>query len=154
MTQSFTLPRSFRIGFGSLAALALVMATVAPILASLGHVEAVALYLALDPFCHQLAERSWSFGGISAGLCIRCYGVYTGIAAAALLGLPFTKRVALGGVTALAAVWAVEHFGAAAVPEAARFARGGALGLALASVTTKRGAARLETLPGEAASND
>lgn len=151
MTQ-LSLPRWLRIGFGLLALLALFIATAAPIVASLGHVEAVGLYMALEPFCHQLAERSWSFGDLPAGLCIRCYGVYSGIAAAALMGLPFTKRVVLAGAVMLAAVWALEHLAGAPVPEAARFASGGALGLALASVTGRARLAAPETDGREAAS--
>lgn len=116
--------------------LALGLATAAPVLASLGHVEAVGLYMALEPLCHQLRERSWLFGDLSAGLCIRCYGIYAGIAAAAFMSLPFTRRAALAGAAALAAVWAAEHIVGAAIPEMARFASGGALGAVLASVMT------------------
>ena len=152
MTQ-LSLPRRLRIATAVIALLILGVATAAPIVATLGHVEAVGLYMALEPLCHQLAERSWSFGDLSAGLCIRCYGVYSGIAAAALLGLPFTKRAALAGLLALGAVWMLEHVAGAPVPEAARFASGGALGLVLASVTTGVRLPRPETLQGDAASN-
>lgn len=147
------LPRWLRIALASLALFALTIATAAPILASLGHVEAVGLYMALEPFCHQLAERSWSFGDLSAGLCIRCYGVYSGIAAAALLGLPFTKRMALAGAVALAGVWAVEHLAGAAVPELARFASGGAFGAAVASAATRSRTFATETAGCGEASN-
>jgi len=77
LTQ-LSLPRWLRFAVGGLALLALLIATAAPIVASLGHVEAVGLYMALEPLCHQLRERSWVFGDLSAGLCIRCYGVYIG----------------------------------------------------------------------------
>ena len=138
MTQ-LSLPRWLRLALGGLALLALLIATAAPIVASLGHVEAVGLYMALEPVCHQLRERSWVFGDLSAGLCIRCYGVYSGIAAAALMGLPFSRRMAAGGALALAVVWAAEHLAGAPVPELARFASGGALGAVLASVTAGDG---------------
>jgi hypothetical protein len=138
LTQLF-MPRWLRLALGGLALLALLMATAAPIVASLGHVEAVGLYMALEPVCHQLRERSWVFGDLSAGLCIRCYGVYSGIAAAALMGWPFSRRMAAGGALALGAVWAAEHLVGAPVPEMARFASGGAFGAALASVTAGAG---------------
>ena len=86
-------------------------------------------------------------------MCIRCYGVYSGIAAAALLGLPFTKRIAFAGAVALAGVWAIEHLAGAAVPELARFASGGAFGLAVASVTTGPRTFPTETVGGVEASN-
>ena len=153
MTQ-LSLPSRLRIAVAVLALLILTIATAAPIVATLGHVEAVGLYMALEPLCHQLAERSWSFGDLSAGLCIRCYGVYCGVAAAALFGLPFTKRTALVGSAALGAVWMLEHVAGAPVPQAARFASGGALGLVLASVATGAKPIRSETPYAGAASNE
>ena len=152
MTQ-LSLPRWLRIATAAVALLVLAVATAAPIVASMGHVEAVGLYMALEPLCHQFAERSWSFGDLTAGLCIRCYGVYSGIAVAALIAMPFTKRMALGGAVVLAAVWMLEHVAGAPAPEAVRFASGGALGLALASVTTGARMRRAETGTGGVASN-
>ena len=132
----------------SLVALALVpivIATVAPLAAARGHVEAVGLYMALEPLCHQRADRSWSLGDLQAGMCIRCYGIYAGIAAAALLGLPFSRRMAVAGAVAIGAAWAIEHVGGVPVPEMARFASGGAFGLAMASVAAFGRAPSVET---------
>ncbi len=142
MTQPFQVGWP-RIVVGALAALVLLIATAAPVVAALGHTEAVGLYMALEPLCHQLAERSWSFGDLSAGLCIRCYGVYSGIAIAALAGLGFSRRMAAAGVLALAAVWMIEHLAGAPAPQTARFASGGAIGLALASAATSRAFVRV-----------
>lgn len=153
MTQ-LSLPRWLRFTIASLALVALLIATVAPVLASRGHVEAVGLYMALEPLCHQRADRSWSYGDLSAGLCIRCYGVYAGIAAAALLGMPFSRRLAFAGMLAAGGVWGVEHLGGLPLPEMARFAGGGVLGLVLASVTTTSAAKPGETARGDVASND
>jgi hypothetical protein len=146
-----------RIGFAALALLAIAVATAAPLVAARGHVEAVGLYMALEPLCHQRADRSWIFGDLQAGLCIRCYGIYAGIVAAALMGLPFSRRMALAGAAVLAAAWALEHVAGLPLPEMARFASGGALGLAVASVTTfgrPHSPGALETAPGPAASNE
>ena len=154
MTQ-LSLPRWLRILIASLALLALVLATLAPIVATRGHVEAVGLYMALEPLCHQRADRSWSYGDLSAGLCIRCYGIYSGIAAAAFLGLPFSKRMAAAGVLILGSAWGLEHLAGFSLPEALRFASGGALGLVMASATGGRGSSweREETAGEAAASN-
>ena len=153
MTQSL-IPRCLRIGFGTLALLALLTATIAPVLAAQGRVEAVGLYMALEPLCHQRADRSWSFHDLQAGLCIRCYGVYSGIAAAALLGLPFTRRKAAAGTLAVGALWALEHVTLAPVFEGVRFAGGGALGLVAASVMQRRAVEERAETPGNDGSSN
>ncbi|MEZ5364036.1 MAG: DUF2085 domain-containing protein [Bryobacterales bacterium] len=125
---------SIRLGLATLALLALSAATLAPIAAAHGRAEAVGLYIALRPLCHQRPERSWSYRELPVGLCIRCYGLHAGIFAAALLGLPFRPRLAAAGVAALGSIWAVEHLGGADVSQLARFASGCGFGLALTSL--------------------
>ncbi|MCB9384484.1 MAG: DUF2085 domain-containing protein [Bryobacterales bacterium] len=121
-----------RLGLAALALSALSIATLAPVAASSGHsTESAALYLALGPLCHQRSERSWSYQGQPAGLCIRCYGLHAGILAAAVLGLRFRPRLAAAGALTLGGVWAFEHLGGAAVSPLLRFSSGGVFGLAL-----------------------
>lgn len=145
-----------RIAVGLLAVAALALATLAPIAAASGRNEATAFYVALAPLCHQRAERSWSFEDFPAGLCVRCYGIYSGIAAAALLGLPFSRRMAISGFLILGAVWAAEHGVGLALPDLARFASGGALGGVMASAMSPRNGRRNreETPPIDEASNE
>jgi hypothetical protein len=127
-----------RIGIGMLAVAALALATLAPVASARGRSEATGLYLALAPLCHQRADRSWRFQDFPAGLCVRCYGIYSGIAAAALLGLPFSRRVASAGFLVLGAAWAAEHLGGFYLPDMVRFASGGGLGGAMAAAISAR----------------
>lgn len=39
----------------------------------------LAIMQALDPFCHQIAERSPHVDGIPLAVCHRCFGVYVGL---------------------------------------------------------------------------
>ena len=55
----------------------------APILAARGNGLAAWIYLAFDPVCHQLSERSFHIDGHALAVCHRCFGLYSG----ALVGL-------------------------------------------------------------------
>jgi uncharacterized membrane protein len=113
---------------------AVIVATAAPLLASKGRVEAVPLYLALEYFCHQLPERSWSIGDLQAGLCVRCFGLYGGIALAAIGGFRFSKALLAAGVIVIGLTWAVEAVGVWEPAQWARFFSGAAFGLAAGAV--------------------
>lgn len=39
----------------------------------------LAIMQALDPFCHQIAERSPHVDGVPLAVCHRCFGVYVGL---------------------------------------------------------------------------
>ena len=130
--------RALSVAMGAVLLLAVCLAFAAPALAARGHAEAVALYLAFEPFCHQNADRCWRVNGLSAALCVRCSGALLGAALALFAKAPFSLR-ALGvaaGVTAL--TWSIDSSGAASVPEGVRFASGLGLGGALAAVMTIR----------------
>ena len=95
----------------SVAVIALMAATAAPLLAAQRRVEAVPLYLALEFVCHQMPERSWSIGELQAGLCVRCFGLYGGLLLAAVGGLRFSRRLLAAGVLMIGLSWAVEAGG-------------------------------------------
>ena len=113
---------------------ALTAATVAPLMAAAGRVEAVPLYLALETICHQSAERSWFFGELQAGLCVRCYGLYAGMLLAAAGAVRFSQRMLAAGALLMALMWGVEAAGAARPADWLRFASGGAMGAAVGAV--------------------
>lgn len=127
--------RRFFAGLVAAAALtALAVATAAPLLASNGRVEAVPLYLGLEYFCHQLPERSWLIGSLQAGLCVRCFGLYGGVALAAIGGFRFSRAFLAAGVLLVGLTWAVEAGGVFEPADWARFSSGAVFGLAAGAV--------------------
>ncbi len=65
----------------------------APYLESVGsHDLAGLLYFFFKPTCHQMAERSFIIFGYPMAVCARCFGIYAGFLAAALL-YPFILPV-------------------------------------------------------------
>ncbi len=119
---------------GLAAVVALVAATVAPLLAGRGRVEAVPLYLALEFVCHQLPERSWSIGELQAGLCVRCFGLYGGLLLAAVGGLRFSRNLLATGVLIIGLSWAVEAVGWNRPADWVRFSSGALFGAAAGAV--------------------
>jgi hypothetical protein len=102
--------------------------------------------------CHQQAARSLHVGGVRMPVCARCFGLYAGGAAGALLAAAWLfapgrssgrpRRLSLArwrailvasGMPTLAA-WAAEHLGGLTVPGAARAALAIPLGAAVAAV--------------------
>ncbi len=127
-------------GFGVGLPAVVALAIAAPALAARGHVEAVAIYLALEPFCHQDAARSWTFEGIPAAMCIRCMGAYLGAAAALLLRAPFSPRGLAWAVAGVGLTWGLEASGVAWIPETLRFLSGAGLGAMLGAAATLKNA--------------
>lgn len=122
-------------GLVAVAALvALIAATAAPLLASNGRVEAVPLYLALEYFCHQIPERSWSVGELQAGLCVRCFGLYGGLILAAVSGFGFSRKLLAAGVLVVGLTWAVEAGGLNEPASWVRFSSGAIFGVAAGAV--------------------
>ncbi|MEM1042578.1 MAG: DUF2085 domain-containing protein [Bacteroidota bacterium] len=80
------------------------------------------LHAAFDPFCHQLADRSFAVGGVPLALCHRCTGVVAGLALGAL-ALPGLRRW-LAGFARYEGLWVL----VAVVPAALDWG-GGVLGL-------------------------
>lgn len=112
------------------ALLALAAATAAPLLASHGRVEAVPLYLGLEFFCHQLPDRSWFFGDLQAGLCVRCFGLNGGVLLAAIGGFRFSRPLLAAGALTIALSWGVEALGLLEPASWTRFASGAVFGVA------------------------
>ncbi len=50
-----------------------------------GSVVAAASRIVFAPFCHQLPERSFQFGGAAMCVCHRCFGIYLGLFVGGLL---------------------------------------------------------------------
>lgn len=105
-------------------------AVLAPVLASENRPEAAALYAAFSPFCHQQVERVWWLAGEPLAVCVRCLGVYWGMAAGGLATQEFGSRRAMAGAaTVCLASWGLEATGVAASPAAWRFITGLAMGI-------------------------
>jgi uncharacterized membrane protein len=52
----------------------------APVLVSFSYVKAgTVLYLCFSPFCHQIADRSFTMFGFPLAVCHRCFGLYLGL---------------------------------------------------------------------------
>ena len=51
------------------------------------------LHLAFGAVCHQAPERSWQWFGVALPVCARCFGLYAGALAAALLPLRVPGRL-------------------------------------------------------------
>lgn len=106
-------------------------AAAAPLLAAEGRIEALALYAAFSPFCHQYADRSWHLLGEPLAVCVRCLGVYCG---AALGGIFLSGSASARHLPAALAfcggTWLLEITGTLAIPAAVRLAAGGVLGFA------------------------
>ena len=51
------------------------------------------LYLAFGAVCHQAPERCWQWFGVTLPVCARCFGLYAGALAAALLPLRVPSRL-------------------------------------------------------------
>jgi hypothetical protein len=125
---------------------------------------AAATYRAGALICHQQPARSLHVGGVRMPVCARCFGLYAGGAAGALvaaawvfaarrparLGLHRWRWMAAAcGLPTLAA-WAGEHLGGLAVPGAARALLALPLGAAVAAIVTvwAGGASFEDTTPG------
>jgi hypothetical protein len=111
---------------------------------------AAAAYRAGAVICHQETARSLHVGGVRMPVCARCFGLYAGGGAGALVAaawifaarrpvrLPLTRcRLAAVacGLPTLAA-WAGEHVSGLAVPGAARALLAIPLGAAVAAIAT------------------
>lgn len=120
-----TSPAALRAFWGCL----VVAVTAAPLLAAHGRIEALVLYAAFSPFCHQYADRSWCLLGEPLAVCIRCLGVYCG---AALGGIFLSGATSARNLPAAIAfcggTWMLEVAGVCVIPAAVRLAAGGALG--------------------------
>jgi hypothetical protein len=107
-------------------------------------------YRAGAVICHQQEARSLHVGGVRMPVCARCFGLYAGAAAGALvaaawvfaarrpvrLALTRSRRAALAcGVPTLAA-WAGEHLAGLAVPGTVRAILAIPLGAAVAAIVT------------------
>jgi uncharacterized membrane protein len=120
----------------------------APLVRSAGHPEAWLLYRAFEPFCHQHAERSWHIHGWPLAVCVRCFGVYGGLALAGLAGWRLPARVMVFSLVLMAFSWAVE-FAGIAVADAIRFATGLMLGFSAGgAVLSRAGLSSRRTLQG------
>ena len=100
--------------------------------------------------CHQQDARSLHAGGVRMPVCARCFGLYAGGAAGALLAagwlfaarrpvsLPLARSRAAAAVGALPtlAAWAAEHLAGLPVPGPARAAFAIPLGAAVAAIVT------------------
>jgi hypothetical protein len=107
-------------------------------------------YRAGAVICHQQDARSLHVAGVRMPVCARCFGLYAGGGAGALLAAAWVcparrpRRMPLArsrvAVTACAlptlAAWAGEHVAGLAVPGAARAVLAFPLGAALAAVVT------------------
>ena len=75
--------------------------------------------------CHQAPERSFALGSTYFPVCVRCAGVYLGLAVSALapairakfLG---TRRALYLALFAMAGSWGLEHFAQLAIPACVR----------------------------------
>jgi hypothetical protein len=100
--------------------------------------------------CHQQEARSLRVGGVRMPVCARCFGLYAGGAAGALLAAvwvlaarrPLSLRLARWRWAAVAcgiptlAAWGSEHVAGLAVPGAARALLAVPLGAAVAAIAT------------------
>ena len=81
--------RRARLGWGAaagLAALLLALIVGAPLLRAAGmDVAAQGAYAAFALVCHQMDERSFHVAGFKLAVCARCFGLYAGALAGALL---------------------------------------------------------------------
>jgi len=119
------LPSALPLLFGGLATAALL----APMLAAHSRAEAVALYVAFSPFCHQNVARSWHLLGEPLALCVRCLGFYWGAALAGVLLAFASWRACAVALILFAASWALEATAILAPPAFVRFGVGVALGV-------------------------
>lgn len=134
------LPSALRLFWGCL----ILGATLAPLLAAQGRVEAVVFYAAFTPFCHQYADRSWHLLGEPLAVCIRCMGVYGGATLGCILPVRSASRRSLAAASALCgATWILEVTGVLSLPAAVRLGAGAVLGFA-ASRLVIRGVAQRE----------
>ena len=125
-----SLPRVLSLTFGGLAMAALL----APVLAAHSRVEAVALYAAFSPFCHQNVERCWHLLGEPLALCVRCLGFYWGAAMAGIFIAFASRRTFAAALTLCTASWALEAAGILSMPSLVRFGVGAGLGLSALQV--------------------
>lgn len=108
-----------------------VAAAAAPLLAAQGRIEALVLYAAFSPFCHQYDDRSWHLLGEPLAVCIRCLGVYFGAALGGIfLSGAASARHLLVALAFCGGTWLLEVIGTLAIPAAVRLAAGGVLGFA------------------------
>ncbi|MBI1357107.1 MAG: DUF2085 domain-containing protein [Acidobacteria bacterium] len=113
---------------------ALAAAALAPLLLRLGRPEALPLYWALEALCHQTPDRCWLLGGAPAGLCVRCCGLYAGLALAGSGLLRFSPSRLAAAALLMGLSWAVEAAGAAHPPPWTRWAAGAAFGVVAGAV--------------------
>jgi len=50
-------------------------------------------YLLFDPFCHQLAPRSFHINGVQLAVCARCTGLYLGLFMGGLIFMVLKKPI-------------------------------------------------------------
>jgi hypothetical protein len=113
------------------AVLAAMAATV--FLAAAGRPEAIALYAAFSPFCHQQVERTWVLASQPLPVCVRCFGFYLGAFAAAAAGARFSMRVLWLSVGIALLTFGAEVSGLWIAPPAVRWLSGVLLGWSLVS---------------------
>ncbi|MDA1315049.1 MAG: DUF2085 domain-containing protein [Acidobacteria bacterium] len=122
-----TLPAALQAFGGCL----VVAVTAAPLLAAQGRVEALVLYAAFSPFCHQSADRSWYLFGEPLAVCIRCLGIYCGAALGSIfLSGAASARNLPAAIAFCGGTWMLEVAGVCAIPAAVRLAAGATLGFA------------------------
>jgi len=111
---------------------------------------AAVTYRAGAVICHQQDARSLHAGGVRMPVCARCFGLYAGAGAGALLAaawvcvargpmrLPLARSrgVAVSCAVPTLAAWAGEHLAGLTVPGTARAALALPLGAAVAAVVT------------------
>jgi uncharacterized membrane protein len=95
------------------------------------HLSALA-YQAFNPFCHQLAGRSFHVNGIQLAVCARCTGVYLGLFLGGVLFLALDKpmpKALLAFVVLLVVDGLLNSLGVVDTPAWARFGTGVFAGL-------------------------
>ena len=91
------------------------------------------------PFCHQLPERSFAVDGVPFAVCHRCFGIYAGLPAAAVLWLGLAawggwlsrhaRWVLAAALVPMTADWGGDVLGLWTNTAASRVVTGGVFGL-------------------------
>ncbi len=120
--------------------------TLTVFLAAAGRPEAIALYAAFGPFCHQQIERTWMLASHPLPVCVRCFGFYAGALAATALGLRFSMRLLCISVGFALVTFIAEIAAFWTAPGALRWLSGVLLGWSLVSPLAGTAQRRSEVL--------